>query len=271
MSDARYFLPDHPSLKDVYTKDDLRALLQAGRLSRSEIVLDDETGLAHLLGDLLASAYREPPRDPARAASALRDEPSRDQVFRAHTPLPEREEGDEAEDAMEARDDDWGEEGSEDFKEPEREGAEAAAPRGEELLYQGHPSWLAYPRALLAVLVFSGAAWLGHYYHAGLPWVIVLASLGVLPVLVVALQRATTTYFITTRRVEIEYGIIGRNTKEVRIPDIRAIDVVQEGFGAIVGIGHVKFDSAAGPAAEVEFKNVRRPHDLKQAVRELQG
>ena len=56
MPEARYFLPDHASLKDVYTKDDLRELLQAGRLSRSEIVLDDETGLAHLLGDLLASA-----------------------------------------------------------------------------------------------------------------------------------------------------------------------------------------------------------------------
>ena len=65
--------------------------------------------------------------------------------------------------------------------------------------------------------------------------------------------------------------MIGRSTKEVRIADIRAIDVEQGGWNAVVGIGNVKFDSAAGPNVEVEFTHVRRPHGLKQAVRELQG
>src|SRR6188472_3466663 len=69
MSDARYFLAEHASLKDVYSKDDLRGLLQSGKLSRSDILVDDETGLAHLLGDLLRTAYREPRRQVSPAGN----------------------------------------------------------------------------------------------------------------------------------------------------------------------------------------------------------
>ena len=46
--------------------------------------------------------------------------------------------------------------------------------------------------------------------------------LAVLPLAFVWLKRTTTTYFVTTRRVEIETGMLGRSTKEVRIGDIRA-------------------------------------------------
>jgi hypothetical protein len=297
MADARYFIPEHASLKDVYSKDDLRGLLQAGRLSRSDIVFDDQTGLAHLLGDLLMSAYREPrpASGPASEEPAVESSPQ-ELEFRAHTPLPrseaeqedeehdgEGEEVEEAEDEGEDEGDD--EEGVEDDVEaeatagaavrepmPQSKVARAAGSfEAEELLYHGHPSWLAYPKSVLALFAFGTAAWLFHRLHAELAWVIVSGALGVLPLLMVALDRTTTSYFITTRRVEMESGLIGRSTKEVRIADIRAIDVVQEGFSAIFGIGNVRFDSAAGPDAEVMFVHVRRPHELKHAVRELQG
>ena len=275
MADARYFIPDHASLKDVYSKDDLRGLLQAGRLSRSDIVFDDQTGLAHLLGDLLMTAYRETRTEPLPAAADPDDEQPHGQEFRAHTPLP----GPRAELEGEGDDDlDFGPEDDEEAREDlpagriQQSGEEGLAEsEEEELLYHGHPSWRAYPRSVLALFAFGAAAWLFHHLHAELAWVIVSGALAVLPLLFVSLDRTTTSYFITTRRVEMEFGIIGRSTKEVRIADIRAIDVEQGGYHALVGIGNVKFDSAAGSNAEVEFINVRRPHDLKHAVRELQG
>ncbi|MEZ0274220.1 MAG: PH domain-containing protein, partial [Roseimicrobium sp.] len=60
------------------------------------------------------------------------------------------------------------------------------------------------------------------------------------------------------------------NTREVRIQDIRAIDVQQRGWRALLGLGTLKFDSSVSSGPEVYFKNVRRPHDLKELVRELQ-
>lgn len=273
MADARYFVPDHASLKDVYSKDDLRGLLQAGKLSRSDIVIDDQTGLAHLLGDLLMTAYRETRVETVRATAGVAGAPPPQHEFRANTPLPrpETQPEEDAESGFAPE-----EELEETIDEPEAETLPTgdgviAAPAGEGLLYHGHPSWLAYPKSVLALFGFGTAAWLFHRLHAEFAWVIVSGSLAVLPLLFVSLDRATTSYFITSRRVEMEFGILGRSTKEVRIADIRAIDVEQRGYQAVVGIGNVKFDSAAGSNAEVEFNNVRRPHALKQAVRELQG
>jgi uncharacterized membrane protein YdbT with pleckstrin-like domain len=140
----------------------------------------------------------------------------------------------------------------------------------EELLYIGHPSWLAFPKALLLVAVCAGSAVYFYKHHVGFEWITLPGSIAGLVLLFIALDRTTTTYFITTKRVEMEFGILGRNSKEVRICDIRAIDVVQRGLGALVGLGTVKFDSSASAGPEVCFRNVRRPHALKQLVRELQ-
>ncbi|MCE9520596.1 MAG: PH domain-containing protein [Verrucomicrobia bacterium] len=283
MADARYFIPDHALLKDVYSKDDLRDLLQAGRLSRSDIMVDDQTGLAHLLGDLLTSAYRERQPGALRPDTSLTDVIPQAHEFRADTPLP-RPENERVPD--EDEDDDYNLEAASDDDEvdqlettgdlfaPREQKIEVSQPveqQSEKLLYHGHPSWLAYPKSVLALFAFGTAAWLFYHLHAELAWVIISGALAVLPLLFVALDRSTTSYFITTHRVEMEFGMIGRSTKEVRISDIRAIDVEQDAFKAIVGIGNVKFDSSAGPNAEIEFINVRRPHNLRQAVRELQG
>ena len=288
MSDARYFIPEHATLKDVYSKDDLRELLQMGRLSRSDILIDDATGLAHLLGDLLRMPGRGGNQARGRPAMGAEedeegetddgtDAESGDHEFRGDTPLPRlgREPGDEfAPDDPEDEDEpsSW-EEGEAGEEEDELSGggvSAVAAPERERLLYHGHPSWLVYPKSVRALFAFGAAAWLFHHLHAGLAWVVVSCALAVLPLLFVALDRGTTSYFITTRRVEVESGLLGRTTREIRMADIRAVGVLQRGYGALVGTGHVMFDSAAGPGSEVVFANVRRPHRLKQMVRELQ-
>ncbi|WP_075089642.1 hypothetical protein [Verrucomicrobium spinosum] len=87
MSHPRYFLPDHPALTEVYSKADLRAMLQSGELSRSEIVVDDETGLGHLLGDLLAAPYPDVTGTPMLTTTGSRPRPPLKQEFRADTPL----------------------------------------------------------------------------------------------------------------------------------------------------------------------------------------
>lgn len=304
MSTPRYFLPEHPTLKDVYSKTDLRAMLQAGDLSRSDMVTDDETGIAYLLGDLLAMPFRDAAVLPARSTTSLQSAHPTSHEFRADTPLPrgEREgllEDDDEEDEEERAEEGDEEEEQEEDQEQEREGMrmrrgvyevrgaieeeenqeedqdqeqeqEGEDGDDERLLYVGHPSWLAFPKSLFITAVCIGSGIFFQQHNVRLEWITLLGSIAGLIVLFIGLDRTTTTYLVTTKRVEMEFGIIGRNTKEVRIGDIRAIDVVQRGFGALLGIGTVKFDSSASAGPEVCFRNVRRAHEIKQLVRELQ-
>jgi hypothetical protein len=295
---ARYFLPEHPSLTDVYSKHELRGMLQAGQLSRSDMVTDDETGIAYLLGDLLMTPFPDATLAPTRSTNSLKTElPSPNHEFRADTPLPrgEREGVEEDEEQREEETEEDGEmrrleeheeeeEEEQDLNDEQDRGAQASSSgmaasaaasqdenrESEELLYMGHPSWLSFPKALLIVAVCISSAVYFYQHNVGFEWITLPGSIAGLVLLFIALERTTTTYFVTTKRVEMEFGILGRNTKEVRICDIRAIDVVQHGFGAIVGLGTVRFDSSASAGPEVCFKNVRKPHDLKQLVRELQ-
>lgn len=316
MATARYFLPDHPTFTEVYSKSDLRSMLVAGKLSRSDMVLDDETGLAHFLGDLLAMPYPEVTTMPTRSTGSAWPAPiPPNHEFRADTPLPrsfreppppdqedeeDGEEDEEMEDEPENDDEpestgqEWEDDeddtpGDAEFEDDDWDGSrhlaaptpgstqsfvneeESTSREPEELLYICHPSWFAYPRSLLAIATAIAGGVLSYQYHFGVEWVMLFGSIAGLVLLFVGLDRHTSTFYITTRRVEMEYGIIGRNTKEVRIQDIRAIDVQQEGWRALLGLGTVKFDSSASTGPEVLFRDVRRPHDIKELVRELQG
>ena len=320
MAEARYFLPDHPELQGEYSREDLRLLLQSGKLSRSDMVIDDETGLAHLLGALLASPYylsphhgkrrvvddpkeddspprakkeAEPPPAETAPAPVTEDEPEEEEdnlepvEFRAATPLRQREspalevdhygddeeEEEEIEDEAEDEEDDYQPRGPvlpEAYVPKPAPVFQAAMPQEEELLFHGHPSWLSYPKALVSFVAFAGVSILCQRMSYGMEWCITAAAVALLCLAFVALDRMMTEYFVTTRRVEVESGLIGRSTKEIRIADIRAIDVTQNGFGALLGVGTLDFSSAAGREAEVRFANVYRPHRLKQTVRDLQ-
>lgn len=250
MSVPRYFLPDHPTLQDIYTKEHLRELLVEGELSRSDIAVDDETGLGHLLGDLLSRAHPAPP--PTAEELALAQETYAE--FSVDSPLPSVERFEMKEEEIEDQ--------------PE---AVEAKNKDEELLHHLRPAWLSYPKTLLLFVISAGlTAWCYQGQH-GFVYVLVSGSVAVLCLLSISLDRSTQDYLITNKRVEAEIGIVGRNSKEVRICDIRAIDVHQEGYNGMIGIGTVDFCSAGGSAVDVRFKNISNPHRIKRIVRELQG
>jgi uncharacterized membrane protein YdbT with pleckstrin-like domain len=100
------------------------------------------------------------------------------------------------------------------------------------------PTWvyLAWTGALLA---FPLWAWIKSHFH---------------------------TYMIKPESVYSREGLISRNYTEVRIPDIRAINVRQSGVQRIMNIGDVGFSSAAGDDEEVVFFGVRDPEGIKRQV-----
>jgi hypothetical protein len=257
MSQQRYFLPDHEELFDTYTREELRTLLLDGDISKSDIVVDDETGLSHLLGDLLSRPHRNPTEHISEETVRTYREFSVDSPLPARVPVERyyEDEGDDFEQVVSQ-------------PVPRAEAPESA---GEYLLHHLRPSWLSYPKSLLGGLLCAAVAIECYRENVDLVYVMISGSIAAACLANISLERSTTDYFITSKRVESESGMIGRNSKEVRICDIRAIDVRQEGFAGMIGVGTVDFSSAGGSTVEVQFKNIRSPHKIKKIVRELQG
>ncbi|MCB1234120.1 MAG: PH domain-containing protein [Verrucomicrobiae bacterium] len=163
-----------------------------------------------------------------------------------------------------------------DAEAPEKTGAERARrPAGPRfptnpnaLLFSGHPSILSFPKtvALIAAAIGLGwhfREWSGWCLFAGL----LVALFGVSWIL---FERAARLYLITPKRVEIVTGIVARDSNEVRIEDIRTINVRRPGLRGLLGVGTVEFSSSGGSGVEVSFADVYSPNRIKSLVRRLQ-
>jgi uncharacterized membrane protein YdbT with pleckstrin-like domain len=86
----------------------------------------------------------------------------------------------------------------------------------------------------------------------------------------VCMVRSMALYLVTPRRVEIIYGLITKSSNEVRVKDIRTINVKKSGFKGLLGVGNVEFSSSGGDGSEVIFRDVWAAQSVKALVRELQ-
>ncbi len=255
MASARYQLPQHPTLAGPYTKDELYLLVDRGSIARGEIVTDRVNGRSHKVGELIDGM--KPPR-PKELGERV-DRPAY-QEFSGDAPWEERPRvithpvnGDE---------DDFDPE-NDDFLLDDTTGVS-----DDDICYHGHPSWLAFMSPMFFVLLLlGGSVWMlqfsMNYFFIGLG----VTSFVFCCILITRQQR---DYFVSGERVETEWGIVGRSSREVRIADIRSIEVHHTGIKGWFGVGTVDFSSAGGNEVEVQFVNIRKPHRIKELVRQLQ-
>jgi membrane protein YdbS with pleckstrin-like domain len=104
-----------------------------------------------------------------------------------------------------------------------------------------------------------------------MPWVW-LAPVAVLLVVisVIAWKRAFERYQVTPSRVIIQTGRVVRDSNEIRIQDIRSINVTKRGLSGFFGIGSIEFSSAATDDAEVTFTGIANADGVRDMVRNLQ-
>lgn len=257
MASARYLLPQHPTLSGPHTKEELYVLVERGSLGRGEIVVDRISGRSHKVGELIGGM-----RPPRASSPGVRIERPPYQEFSGDAPWEDGEDAGHEANAG-AGDDFYEEEGEDDYVIDGTTGIDDAT-----LCYHGHPTWLSFGRPLFLCIVLVAAATLVMPY--GVKYFIIGLALASLTLCCTIIARQHRDYYVSGERVEVEWGIIGRNSKEIRIIDIRAIDVVQKGFLGFIGIGTLNFSSAGSDNVEVEFKNIRRPHRIKELVRQLQ-
>jgi membrane protein YdbS with pleckstrin-like domain len=85
------------------------------------------------------------------------------------------------------------------------------------------------------------------------------------------LDRSRRRYAVTNKRVSVEYGIIGKRSNEVRLQDIRSINLRKTGLSGLLGVGTVEFSSAATDDADVIFWNTAEAEKVRDLVRSLQS
>lgn len=89
------------------------------------------------------------------------------------------------------------------------------------------------------------------------------------PILFWELQRRATSYLVTERRAVAEWGVIGKERREIHISDVRLINMRQDIIARIVGVGTVELGTAATAGIEIEIKNVADPRSLAALLESL--
>jgi uncharacterized membrane protein YdbT with pleckstrin-like domain len=144
---------------------------------------------------------------------------------------------------------------------------------GEQVIFQGHPSW----RAILGfylkgILVAAIAGVLAKLFGAGSATVflVVLVVIGV-TVLVGFVKRVATVYTITDRRLNIKRGIVSREVQETRLERVQNVNYRQSVYQRIVQIGDVDFDTAATDDYNFVFVGVADPAEVVHRVDQATG
>ena len=251
---ARYTLPQHPAFSAPLSKEDLYTLVARGSLARGEMCMDEETGHMHTVGELV-SGMRRPS---ALNGQARIDRPMYREIS------PDTEIPDEPEPEAEEAEEDIEEEAPAEDEDDDRD----YSPSGEVILHHAHPSWLGYTKALILCLLLTIAG--GLLFVIQFEYAIIAFLCASSTLIAIGISRFSHDYIVTRERVELIWGIIGRSSKEARICDIRSIDVYESGLKGMLGLGTIDFSTAANAGIEVQFKDLRRAHVVKDLVRKLQ-
>ena len=131
-----------------------------------------------------------------------------------------------------------------------------------------HPSMVAYWKLFVAA---AGLAWLGiHYAESSSTALAGGLGCAALLMLVVVAHRMRYTYVVRRNRVEMIQGWFVKSSSEIRMQDIRAINVTRNGLIAVFGVGDIAFSSSASDGDEVVFRSVGGVTGIKKMVRQLQ-
>jgi uncharacterized membrane protein YdbT with pleckstrin-like domain len=138
---------------------------------------------------------------------------------------------------------------------------------GEEIIYEGHPSWRSilgyYLKGLVGALVVGAIG----YVLDGIGLAIGLFLL--IEALVLAagfIKRFATVYTITTQRLRIKHGIIARNVQQTDIERVQNVNTNQSVLERMLQVGTVDFDTAGTGDSDFKFAGVEDPAEVVAAV-----
>ncbi|HUB98353.1 MAG TPA: PH domain-containing protein [Solirubrobacterales bacterium] len=143
---------------------------------------------------------------------------------------------------------------------------------GEQVIFEGHPSWRAilgfYLKGIVVAVILGVIAKLVSGNSATIAVVVVVIAL---TVLIGFIKRVATTYTITNRRLNIKRGIISREIQETRLERVQNVNYRQSVYQRIMQIGDVDFDTAATDDYNFVFAGVANPAEVVHRVDQATG
>ena len=138
---------------------------------------------------------------------------------------------------------------------------------GEEVVFEGHPSW----RALLAFYL-SGIV--GAALIAAIVALAASVGLGVIVgvvliaavILVGFVRRMATTYMVSNQRLYIRRGILSKRVQQTRIDRVQNVNTDQSLMERVLRVGTVDFDTAGTDDSDFTFVGLSNPSRVVAAV-----
>lgn len=122
---------------------------------------------------------------------------------------------------------------------------------GEKIVYQAHVSkWAMGPRIAVGVLVLFAAVMAGRGGEVPVA-AAVLAVLGAIPIVGAFLACSTTELALTNKRVIAKFGLLRRETIELKVARVESVQVRQGILGRLFGYGSLIVAAAGTPCAPI--------------------
>jgi uncharacterized membrane protein YdbT with pleckstrin-like domain len=138
---------------------------------------------------------------------------------------------------------------------------------GEEIVFEGHPSWrgvlsfylkgLAISLALGAILLFAVSTGTG---------ILAFAIVMALVIVVGLIKRMSTRYVISTERLNIRTGILAKRVQQTSINRVQNVNTEQTFVDRVLRVGAVDFDTAGTDDSDFTFRGVANPDRIVAAV-----
>ena len=138
---------------------------------------------------------------------------------------------------------------------------------GEQVIYEGHPSWRSilayYIKGLLITLAVAAVAYLAD----GIGLSVGTAFLVLALVLIAGfVRRFATKYTITDQRLHIKHGIIARHVQQTQLARVQNVNTDQSILERLLQVGTVDFDTAGTDDADFKFAGVEDPSEVVAAI-----
>ena len=139
--------------------------------------------------------------------------------------------------------------------------------QGEEVIYNGHPSWRsikAFYLAGLGVAILIGVlCWL---IFTPIMAVLLAAAIIAVTVLVGLIKRVFVVYTITSDRLYIQRGVLSKRVEQTRIDRVQNVSTSQSVLDRLFRVGTVDFDTAGSEAGNFRFDGVDDPPAVAAAI-----
>jgi len=81
----------------------------------------------------------------------------------------------------------------------------------------------------------------------------------------------STDYIVTDKRIVVKTGVFSTKRTEIRVADVRGVDMSRSMWQRMIGVGTVAIGTAATAAAEIVMSDVSDPQKIIDAVNAVRG